>query len=55
MPQIIWGIYGAGYEIRTRFSSLEGWCTTHMPTPLICGADRGTTRDYLRRPARLGG
>ena len=24
---------GAGTGIRTRLSSLEGWCTTHMPCP----------------------
>ena len=31
------GLFGksrrAEYEIRTRLASLEGWSTTHMPTP----------------------
>ena len=26
-------IIGAGYETRTRFYSLEGWGTTHIPNP----------------------
>ena len=26
-------LFGAGYENRTRLTSLEGWDTTNMPTP----------------------